>query len=146
MDGVRAPFDEEGEDAVAVVGEIDGFPIEDAPIGTFSGAVNRALEGDLIVTQKFRGGGDVRGMDGPADEARIFHFADLREVDNFLLRGIRGDDFQVTALAERKQGVARAAAGMYSADRWADAGVLLDELHAEIEVVAAENDVIEQGG
>ena len=27
MDGVRAPLDEKGEDAVAVVGEIDGFPI-----------------------------------------------------------------------------------------------------------------------
>ncbi len=83
-------------------------------------------------------------MNGPADETRVFHFADLREVYNFLLRGIRRDDFQVTALAERKQGVARAAAGMDSADGGADAGVLLDELHGEIEVVAAENDVIEQ--
>src|SRR5437899_440806 len=101
MDGVRAPFDEEGEDAVAVVGEINGFPIEDAAIGTFSGAVVRALKGDLIVTQKFCGGGDVRGMDGPTDEARFFHLADLWEVNNFLLRGIRRDDFQVTALAER---------------------------------------------
>src|SRR6266446_4208206 len=85
-------------------------------------------------------------MNGPTDEARFFHLADLREVDDFLLRGIRGDDFQVTALAERKQGVARAAAGMDSADGGADAGVLLDELHAEIEVVAAEKDVIEQSG
>ena len=145
MDGVRAPFDEEGENAVAVVGEIDGFPIEDAAIRTFSGAVIRALESDLIVAQEFCGGGDVRRMDGPTDEARVFHFADLREVDNFLLRGIRRDNFQVTALAERKQGVARAAAGMDSADGGADAGVLLDELHAEIEVLATENDVIEQG-
>src|SRR5713101_5582745 len=146
MDGVCAPFDEEGEDAVAVVGEIDGFPIEDAAIGTFSGTVIRALEGDLIVPQKFRGGGDVRGTNGPSDEARFLHFADLREVDNFLLPGIRRYDFKVTAPAERKQGVARAAAGMDSTDGGADAGVLLDELHAEIEVVAAENDVIEQGG
>src|SRR5216684_1379818 len=144
MDGVWAPFDEEGEEAVAVVGEIDGFPMEDAAVRAFPGAVGRALEGDLILTQKFCGGGDIRRMDGPADEARIFHFADLREVRDFLLRGIRRDDFQVTALAERKQGVARAAAGMDSADGWADAGVLLDELHAQIEVVAAENDVIEQ--
>jgi len=68
----------------------------------------------------------------------------LREVDDSLLRGIRRDDFQVTALAERKQGVARAAAGMDSADGGADPGVLFDELHAEIEVVATENDVIEQ--
>src|SRR6266478_8339631 len=144
MDGVCAPFDEKGKDAVAVVGEIDSFPIEDAAIGTFSRAVVGALEGDLIIPQKFRGGGDVRRMNGPADEAGFFHFADLREVHNFLLRGIRGDDFQVTALAERKQGVARAAAGMDSADGGADAGVLLDEFHAEIEIVAAENDVIEQ--
>src|SRR6266404_262711 len=124
MDGVRAPFDEEGEDAVAVVGEIDGFPIEDTVIGTFSGAVIWALKGDLIVPQEFCGGGDVRRMDGPTDEARFFHLADLREVDDFLLRGIRRDDFQVAALAERKQGVARAATGMDSADGGADAGVL----------------------
>src|SRR6266849_3446105 len=130
MDGVCAPFDEEGEDAVAVVGKINGFPIEDAAIGAFSGAVIRALKGNLIVPQKFRGGGDVGWMNGPTDEARIFHLADLREVNNFLLRGIRRDDFQVTALTERKQGVARAAAGMDSTDGGADAGALLDELHA----------------
>src|SRR6266446_1987308 len=144
MDGVCTPFDEEGEDAVTVVGEIDGFPIEDAAIGTFSGAVIRAAKSDLIVAQEFRGGSDIRRVNGPADETRVFHFADLREVYNFLLRGIRRYVFHVTAIAERKQGVARAAAGMDSADGGADAGVLLDELHGEIEVVAAENDVIEQ--
>src|SRR6267378_8102519 len=85
-------------------------------------------------------------MNGPTDEARIYHLADLREMHNFLLRGIRGYFFKVTAPAERKQGIARAAAGMDSADGGADAGVLLDELYAEIEVVAAENDVIEQSG
>src|SRR6266850_3416525 len=98
MDGVCAPFDEEGEDAVAVIGEIDGFPIENVAIGMLSGAVVRALEGDLIVAQEFCGGGDIGWMNGPADEARIFHLADLREVDDSLLRGIRRDDFQVTAL------------------------------------------------
>src|SRR6267378_2167405 len=140
MDGVGAPFDEEREKAVAVVREIDGFPIQDAAIGPFSGAVVRALECDLIVTQEFCGGRDVRWMNGPTDEALIFHLADLRVVDDFRLGGIRRDDFQVTALAESKQGVARAAAGMDSSDGGPDAGVLFDELHAEIEVVAAEKD------
>src|SRR3981081_1205899 len=116
MDGAGAPFDEEREKAMAVVCEMDGFPIEDAAVGPFSGAVLRPLECDLIVTQEFCGGRDVKRMDGPTDEARIFHLADLREVDDFLLGGIRRDNFQVTALAERKQGVARAAAGMGSAD------------------------------
>jgi len=59
MDGIRAPFDEEGEDAVAVVGEIDGFPIEDVVIGRFWSR-HPAAKGDLIFAQKFCGGGDVR--------------------------------------------------------------------------------------
>src|SRR5690349_1638509 len=34
VDRVGAPFDEKGEEAAAVVGEIDGFPVEDVAIGT----------------------------------------------------------------------------------------------------------------
>src|SRR6266478_3520561 len=51
MDGVGAPFDEEGEKAVAVVGKVDGFPSENAAIGTFSGAVGGAREGDFVFAE-----------------------------------------------------------------------------------------------
>jgi hypothetical protein len=62
------------------------------------------------------------------------------------LRWIGSDDFQVAALAEREERVARAASGMDAADGGKNAGSLLDKFDALIEVVAAEKDVIEQSG
>src|SRR3989442_15975610 len=83
-------------------------------------------------------------MNGPADQARIGHLTNLREADDVLLLGVRRHDFQVAALAEREKRVAGAAAGMHSAKRGADAGVLLEEINAAIKIAAAENDVIKQ--
>ena len=54
VDRVGAPFDEKGEEAAAVVGEIDGFPVEYAAIRALSGAVVRASEGDLIFSERRR--------------------------------------------------------------------------------------------
>src|SRR5260370_7095105 len=146
VDGVRAPFDEEGEKAVAVVGEVDGFPSEDAAVRALSGAVVGACEGDLVFAKLLGDGSDVRRMDGPAHEARIAHFPDLREMADLLLSRGRGDDFQVAAVSERAGCVARAAAGMDSANRGAHAGALFDQFAAAIEIVSAEKDVIEQCG
>src|SRR6266851_2467752 len=143
---VGAPFDEEGQEAVAVVGEVDGFPGENAAVRAFSGAVVGAREGDFVFAKLLGDGSDVRRMDGPADEARIGHGAELRVVDDLALLRVRSDDFQVAALTERKQRVARPPAGMDSADGGAHAGVFLDKGDAAIEIVAAENDVIEQSG
>src|SRR6266436_4458041 len=91
VDGVGAPFNKEGEEAVAVVGGVDGFPVEDVAIGALAGAVVGARECNLIFAEELGGGGDVRRMDGPADEARLGHAEDLREVNNLPLRRIRGD-------------------------------------------------------
>src|SRR6266566_4720333 len=100
MDRVSAPFDEEGEETVAIVGEIDGFPGEDAAVRALSGAVVGAGEGDLIFAELLGNCDYVGRMDGPANEPRISHLADLREVDDFMLRRVRRDDFQVAALSE----------------------------------------------
>jgi len=54
--------------------------------------------------------------------------------------------FKVAALTEREERVARAAAGMNAADGGEHAGCIVDEFDAFIEIVAAENDVIEQSG
>src|SRR5882762_9118251 len=126
MDGASAPFDEEREETVAVV------------VGT--------LEGDLIFAEQLGGGSDVRRMDGPADEARLGHSKDLREVNDLPLRRIRGDDFQIAALAQREERVASAAAGMDASESGAHAGIFFDEIDAAIEIVAADNNVIEQCG
>src|ERR1700687_1208505 len=146
MDGVSAPFDEEREETVAVVGEIDGFPVEDVAIGALTGAVVGTLEGDLIFAEQLGGGSDVRGVDGPADEARLGHSEDLREVNDLPLRRIRGDDFQIAALAQREERVASAAAGMNASECGAHARIFFNEVDAAIEIVAADNDVIEQSG
>src|ERR1700674_451635 len=146
MNRVRAPFDEEGEEAVAVVGEVDGFPGENVAIRALSGAVVRALESDSVFAKLLGDGSDVRRMDGPADQAWLGHFADLREVHDLLLSRVRGDDFQIAALSERKECVARASAGMDSANGWVHTDALLDEFDAPIEIVATENEVIEQCG
>src|SRR6266851_5666765 len=71
MDRVRAPFDEEGEEAVAVVGKVEGFPGENAAVRALSGAIIRASEFDFVFAELLGDGGDVRGMHGPADEARV---------------------------------------------------------------------------
>src|SRR5258708_5316080 len=89
---VGAPFDEEGEKAVAVVGEVDGFPVEDAAVGAFSGAVVGAGEGDLIFPELLGDGCDIGRMDGPADETRLGHSEDLREMNDGSLRRIGCDD------------------------------------------------------
>src|SRR5882762_4907077 len=131
---------------MAVVGEIDGFPVEDAAVRTLSGAVGRAGEFHFVFAELLGDGGDVRRVDGPANEARVGHGADLREVSNFRLCGIGSDDFQVAALTQREESVACAAARMDPADGGENAGSLLDKFDALIEIVAAENDVIEQSG
>src|SRR5260370_26269105 len=106
MKGVRAQCDEKWEQAVAVVSEVDGFPMEDAAIGAFARAVIRSLEGDLIFAEPLGCRGDVAGMNGPADEARIGHLTNLRQADDVLLLGVRRHDFQVSALAARHKSVA----------------------------------------
>src|SRR5712692_4297865 len=143
---VGAPFDEEGQKAVAVVGKVDGFPSENAAVRALSRAVVGAREGDFVFAELLGDGSNVRRMHGPADEARVGHGAELRVVDDFALLRVRSDDFQVAALAEREECIAGAAAGMDSADGGADADVLFDKFDAAIEIVAAEKDVIEQGG
>src|SRR5258708_40335193 len=99
VDRVGAPFDKEGEKTVAVVGEVNGLPVEDAAIGALARAVVWPGEGNFIFAKELGGRGDVRGVDGPADEARLGHAEDLREVNDRPLRRIRGDDFEITALA-----------------------------------------------
>jgi len=146
VDRVGAPFNEEGEEAVAVVGEVDRFPVEDAPIGTLSGAVVWAFEFDFVFLEQLRDDGDIRRMNGPPDEAWIGQGAELRVMDDLALRGIGSDDFQIATLTERKESISRAAAGVNAAEGGTHAGGLFDEFDAAVEIIAAEKDVIEQGG
>src|SRR5216683_1927300 len=71
-----------------------------ALLGSVLGGVNRV--GDFVFAELLGDGSNVRRMHGPADEARVGHGAELRVVDDFELRRIRRDDFQVAALAERE--------------------------------------------
>jgi hypothetical protein len=61
-----------------------------------------------------------------------------------VLLGVGRNDFEIAAFAEREECVASAAAGMDTAHCGADASALLDEVHAVVEVIAAEENVIEK--
>jgi len=62
------------------------------------------------------------------------------------LRRIRGDDFQIAALAQREERVASTAAGMDASESGAHAGIFFNEVDAAIEIIAADNDVIDNAG
>src|SRR5882762_3420879 len=70
MHGIWVPFDEEGQDAVAVVGEVEGSPLEKTAVWAGARTVAWTVEGDA-------GGFELRGqrfkvsrMFGPVDQAR----------------------------------------------------------------------------
>jgi hypothetical protein len=86
-------------------------------------------------------GGDVvevTGMHGPADEARRSEPLQAIWVGCIGLGGVRSDDLKIMPVAERKQGVARAAPRMDAAESRGNAGVLLDKGDPLVEVAGAE--------
>ena len=68
----------------------------------------------------------------------------LRELLDAVLFRVRRNYLEIVALTEREQRVARATARMNTAKCGAYARVLLDEVYTAIEVVTAEQDMIEQ--
>jgi hypothetical protein len=58
---------------------------------------------------------------------------------------VRCHDLEVLALSEREEGVPRATAGMDAPNCGSDASVLLDKCGTAIEVVTAEDDVVQHG-
>lgn len=86
---------------------------------------------------------EIAGMSGPAHEAWLSEFLQAEAVRYAGLRGIGRDDFEIVFFSEGKKSVACPAAGMDTAEGGADAGVLFDERDAAIEVVAAEENVVE---
>ena len=129
-----------------LVGEVEGFPVENAAIGAGSRAGCRPFEGDSCFAEFLGEGIEVAGVRGPADEFRL---GEESQAESILCAGlvrIGRDDFEIPPLAEGKQRVARAATGMDSADGGADTDAVLDKGDAGVEIVAAEKNVVEQGG
>jgi hypothetical protein len=56
---------------------------------------------------------------------------------------IGGNDFEIVFFAEREESIVCPASGVDSAECGTDAGVFFDEGDAEIEIAAAEEDVVE---
>jgi len=88
-------------------------------------------------------------MRGPADQpgrGQFFEPVDLqlRERLDMLLLRVRRNDFEVASLTQREQSVVRPAARMNTAKCGTDAGMLLNEVYTAIEIVTAEQDMIEQ--
>jgi hypothetical protein len=79
-------------------------------------------------------------MHGPADEARRSEPLQAIWVGCIGLGGVRSDDLKIMPVAERKQGVARAAPRMGAAESRGNAGVLLDKGDPLVEVAGAERE------
>jgi len=105
------------------------------------------MEFDPSGAQFFRKRSDIAGMRGPPHQLRFFQRAKLRNERIFRvkLRRVRRNDFEIAALAERKQSVLRAAAGVYATKLPADAGVFFHEVDSPLEVAAAEKDMVKHG-
>src|SRR6266849_1582437 len=141
---IGAPLDEKREQAVVIVVEGEALPVENFAVGTPARAGLRIFEGDVGFAKTRGDLSHVSGMNGPADDARLLQFAQAGDLRGDVLGGIGRHDLQVFSFTQRKQGVARAAAGMNAAECGAHTGVFLNEVDAAIEIVAAENEVIEQ--
>ena len=149
MDGCiesGAPFDEEWEQAVAVVFERERLPVEDAAVGTFARAGCGPTTSTPSTLEALSERFDVAGMLRPADDHRFFKRTEIALVVGCGLLRIGRDDFEIAIRAEREQRVARARAGMDSAERGANAGALFDKLDACVEVGASDQNMIEQFG
>jgi hypothetical protein len=104
-----------------------------------------SFESDSCFAEFFGEGIEVAGVSGPADEPRLRKESQTESILCAGLVRIGRDDFEILTLAEREQRVARAAAGMDSADGGAHTGVVLDEGDAGVEIVAAKKNVVQQG-
>src|ERR1700722_4526262 len=146
MHRLRPPFDEKWEQAIAVVFECEGLPVEDAANGTLARSRLRTDALDAFGFHVLRERFDVAGMLSPADDHGFFELAKIAGVVGRGLIRIGGDDLEIAVRAEREQRVARPGAGMDSAECGAHAGALFYELDASVEVGASDQNVIEQFG
>ena len=146
VDGVGAPLDEKREKAGLIVLEIESLPLEEAAVGTLARAGIGAVESDVCIAKASRKLVQVAGMSGPANEARLDDLRQALVVWGVGLQRIERNDFEIVPFTKRDESVARAASGMNATECGADAGVFFDEGNAEIEIVAAEEDVVEHGG
>ena len=146
MRRIRAPFDEEREEAIGVVLEVDRLPMQHAAIGSFTRTRSRPFGDDSGPGQVGCKHFQIAGTGGPADQARsgkrLQSFGEW--IFGRLLR-VGRDDFQVAALSEREKRIFSTAARMNSAKFGSHASVLFDEGDTRLEVAAAEKDVIEHG-
>src|SRR5215472_10589736 len=152
MHSVRRPFDEERKKAAVVVFEPESFPMEDLSIRALTRTWLWAIELDSFLEQPRGELVQIVAMRGPTDEARFFQILNDGVLPHARLFRIGSDDFKVAtriqvskaALAQRKKRVLRAAARMDTAEGSAHACMFFDKADAMVEIVAAEQNVIEQ--
>src|SRR5271169_3468900 len=115
MDRAGAPLDEKRKEASLVVVKIEGLPSEETAVGTFALARRGPVEGEPGIAETGRQVVEVAGMRGPADEARRSELLQAVGVGRAGQGRVGSDDFEIMAFAERKQGIARAAPRMDTA-------------------------------
>jgi hypothetical protein len=143
MQRIGTPFDKEGEQTVSIILEIESFPLQEFAVRTLTRAGSRTIKRNARLAQPHREFLEITWVRGLTDQMRrgqLLEMSDLllsEWLDAVLFR-IGRNNFQIAALAERKQSVTRATARMNTANGGADAGTLLDEIYTTIEIVTAE--------
>jgi len=125
--GIGTPFDEEGEQAISIILEIEGFPLQEFAVRTLARAGPRTIKRDARLAQSHRESFEIAWVRGPTDQmwrGQLFEMSDLllREPLDAVLFRIGRNNFQIAALAERQQSVTSATARMDTAERGAYAG------------------------
>src|SRR5262249_19863865 len=135
----------EREQAREVVVEIERAPAEQAAIGTFARAGCRTIKRKASFAKARRELVEVARMRGPTYESGFRELRKAASIGHSGLLWVWSDDFEIVVFAERKKGVARAAARMNAAENGAHSRVLLDKSDAVVEIAAAEKHVVERG-
>src|SRR6267378_1358333 len=82
MKRIGTPFDEEGEQAVFIVFEIEGFPLQEFAVRTLTRAGSRVVKRNVRLAQPRREFFEISGMRGPTDQMRR---SQLLEMSDLLL-------------------------------------------------------------
>src|SRR5580658_2777949 len=146
MHGIAGPFDEERQQSATVVLQAKRLPVKDFSIWPRARPVRRTINREARARHFLRYGGDIVGVYCPRQQARLAHFAQLGISGEGSLLRVGRDDFQIASRAQPEKRVLSAAPWMHPAKCGADSRAFLHKGDASVEIVDAQQDVIEHGG
>src|SRR5262249_23811252 len=147
VNGAAVPFDEKGQNAVEIVFQCEGPPLQRLAVRADARTVARILYRNAGGNGLLHQTSQIIGMRSPADYPRLLNGTQTtsRIIARSCARLLRigRDDFQVAARAQGEKGVAGTASGMYAAEDRTHAAALLHPVDTMIKISSADKDVVE---